>query len=525
MNALPHEGTLSSRSLRALGWNYAGTAVRSLAQLAIGVVLARLLTPEQFGTVAIGWLIIGMGILVAEMGLGVAIIQRPALTDDDVGSAVFLQVSLGAGLFVAGMLGAHRIALWFGHTEATPVIRVMAVLFLIQSVGATPLALMRRELDFRSTQLIGIASYLVGYVAVGIPGALLGWGAWALVAAQVTQACSTTLIALRRSPRALKPRFGGSTRELMHLGAKVTGTNFVNYGLANADSVAIGRLLGAGALGIYGRALALIQAPVSALITGVQGVLLSACSRAQSDRGLLRKAYLASTGALASIVLPVFVTVACVSSTITEGLYGSRWASAAPILMPLAISAAFACLAGLPGPVLSAMNKVEIELRMQTISLLVLVPASVAAGSRSLLHVAWVVAAVRAVQWVALSRAVLSCVGASTADVLRVLLWPSVATLSTAGVVFAGDRLLQSIAPPFRLVADLLVAGGALVLCVRVYGRRWIAESRFGDALPIARLPDFLRTWLTSADVGASDEGVLLAPSSVPAEKGSRGHS
>lgn len=520
MNAHPHDVSLPKRSLRALGWNYAGTAIRSLAQLAIGVVLARLLTPEQFGTVAIGWIVIGLGMLVAEMGLGVAIVQRPTLTDDDVGFAVMLQLSLGAALCIVGLLGAPQIALWFGHDEATPVIRAMALLFLVQSAGATPLALMRRELDFRSTQIIGISSYLVGYVAIGIPGALLGWGAWALVAAQLTQACTVTLIALRRSPKAVMPRFRRNSAGLIPLGAKVTGTNFVNYGLANADSVAVGRLLGAEVLGVYGRALALVQAPSSALITGIQGVLFSTCSRAQSDRGLLGKAYIASSGALASIVLPVFVTAACVPSTIIEGLYGQRWSAAAPVLTPLAISAVFACLAGLPGPVLSAMNRVEVELRTQTIALLVLVPASVLAGSISIVHVAWAVAAVRALQFIALSHAVMSYVGTSVADVLGVLVWPSIATLSTAGIVVVGDRLLASTPAPARLAADFLVAGAALALCVRVYGRRWIIGSRFGGALPMARLPHFMRRWLMPACAPSNEADVTLTSPSFPAEKG-----
>lgn len=495
MSALSPEA-LSKRSLRALAWNYAGSAARSLAQLAIGVVLARLLTPEQFGTVAIGWLMIGLGMLVADMGLGVAVVQRPALTSEDVGFAVTLQVSLGTALCIAGLLGADCIAQWFGRREATPVIRAMSLLFVIQSMGATPLALMRRELDFRSTQVIGIASYLIGYVGIGIPGALRGWGPWALVGAHLTQASTATLLALRRWPKALRPHLGSHQADLVRLGAKVTGTNVVNYGLANVDSLAVGRLLGAEPLGLYGRAIALVQAPSLALITGIQGVLLSACSRAQTDRERLRKAFLASSGALASIVLPLFVTAACVSSTVIEGLYGPKWTAASPILTPLAVSAVFSSLAGLPGPVLSAVNKVEIELRIQTMCLLVLVPTAAIAGTRSLQHVAWVVAAIRAAQWAALSCAVVARVGAKTGDIVTVLLWPCIVTASVAAAVVVGDRVLLSSPAPARLAADMLVAGAAFVVCVRVYGRRWFAESAFGGAFPVERFPAFLQRWV-----------------------------
>lgn len=500
---------LSRRSFDALGWNYAGTAARALGQLAIGVVLARLLTPEQFGTVAIGWLMVGVGMLVADMGLGVILIQRRRITDDDVAFCATTQLALGAVLCVGGVAGAGWIAAWFGKPEAASVVRAMSLLFVVQSAGATPLALMRRELDFRAAQLIGIASYLVGYVGFGIPAAVRGCGAWSLVGAQLVQAAVATAIALFKARLPLRLQLRGS-RDLAGAGLKVTGTNLVNYALLNADSFAVGRSLGADALGIYGRAMAVVQSPAGALSAGLQGVLLAACSRAQTDLRMMRKAFLASTGAFASLVLPVFLTVASVAPTVVEALYGHAWLAAAPILGALAVSFAIQALASLPGPILGAVGRFETELRIQSLALAVMLPTVAVASTSSSTAVAWSLVAVRVLQLAALTVAVCRQLGSSPRPVLAVLAWPAGIAVGIAGLTHVADRLLGSFSPAARLFADMLVAGAALIACARLFGKAWASASQFGDALPLDRLPRFLRIWLDVEDAGAPAAGSAL---------------
>ena len=123
---------IGDRSFNALVWNYIGSAIRMSSQLIIGVVLARLLGPEAFGVVAIGWLMIGLGNLVADFGLGSALIQNKTLVDVDIRFTFTVQVILGITLTVVGYFSANSIAIFFHHAEAGPVIQAMAFLFLLQ---------------------------------------------------------------------------------------------------------------------------------------------------------------------------------------------------------------------------------------------------------------------------------------------------------------------------------------------------------------------------------------------------------
>ena len=166
---------LLARSATALKWNYAGVLVRVACQLAIGVVLARMLGPAPFGVVAIAWLLIGACNLFADFGLAAALVQKEHVAERDIRFVFTCQVALGALLTGIGMLVADSVASYFGVPDAAAPLRAMFGLFLIQSIGQTSAALLRRSLDFRYLQQISIGSYLLGYLAIGIPGAVAGW--------------------------------------------------------------------------------------------------------------------------------------------------------------------------------------------------------------------------------------------------------------------------------------------------------------------------------------------------------------
>lgn len=485
-----------ARGLSALRWNYLGNGLRVLAQFAVGVVLARLLGPEAFGTVAMAGLVVGVGALVSDLGLGVVVVQRLVLSDFDLRWVFTMQVASGALLTTAGVAAAGPLAAWFHAPGAAPVFMAMSSMFLLQSFGLTPLALRRRALDFRGAQLVGVASYLGGYLLVGLPLALLDHGAWSLAWAQIVQSALSSALALRGWRRSLRPLWRPPSHGLLAFGARVVGANLTSWLLANADGVVIGRLLGVAALGTYGRAMAVVLSPLTALTASLQGVLFAASSRHQADRGRLRAAWLGATSAVAAACLPIFVTVAVVPEAVIGAVYGEGWRHAAPILVPLALAMPVMGIMSLAGPVITAVGRVGLELRAALWTLAALVPALALAGQSSLVAVAWAVLAVQLGRAGLMVAAVRPLVGASWGQVLAALRWPAAFALLTAAATAALDRRLGGLPPLPRLLADVAVAGAVLLLSLRLLGRRWLAGAH-GDLLRDGEgLPARLRRWV-----------------------------
>lgn len=487
---------LGSRGVRALRWNYLGNGLRVLSQFLVGVVLARLLGPAEFGTVAMAGLVVGMGALLADLGFGVVLVQRPEISEEDVRFVATVQVATGALLTAALAAAAPWVAGWFHAPEAAPIFRAMSAMFLLQSFGLTPLALLRRDLDFRGVQVVTLTSYLGGYLLVGVPLALLGLGAWALAWAQLVQSALFSAQALWRHGGWPRPRWRPPGGGLFRFGSAVIGTNLANWTLSNADGVVVGKALGAVELGLYGRAMGVVLSPMNALTTSLQAVLFAASARAQHDPARLRRAWLGAVSAIGAVALPVFVTVAAVPEVAVLGIYGPAWAAAAPVLVPLALAMPVMAVMSLAGPVITAVGRVGLELRVSLLTLALLVPALLLAGRWSAATVAWVVLAIQALRMVLMVGAVRPLVGATWGQVARALGWPAAFAGVTAGATALADRWLDLAAAPARLLAAMLVAAATLAACLRWLGRCWLSGAHGEFLRADGRLPGVLRRWL-----------------------------
>lgn len=489
-----HESSgISQRSYSALVWNYSGSVVRMSVQFLIGIILARLLGPEAFGVVAVGWLMIGIGNLVADFGLSAALIQNDNISERDVRFTFTAQVMFGTMLTLVGYFSAKTLAIFFHHGDAERIIQAMAFLFLLQSLGQTAGAVLKRSLNFKAYQAINIASYLSGYLLVGIPCAYYGLGAWSLVVAQLVQSFIYSLVTLWYTKTSIVPAFRPSTPGMFAFGGKVIGANLTSWGILNLDSLVIGRVLGIVDLGIYNRAMALVSTPINALTTSLQGVLFAASSRVQADTTQLKKAYFAATSVIALICLPFAATVAIVPQTVVTALYGEKWLGAIPVLAPLALAMAIHSLLAVVGPVLMAQNKVGLELRAQLTTLSVMIPVLYFTSRQSVDAVAWGVMCIYLLRWLLLVRAILPPFNADWSGLLGTMQWPVLCATVLAMMTFIFDRALQDISPLLRLIADIAIASLTFIFLMRRFGKRMLFGSHGDYLLAAGRLPVPLR--------------------------------
>lgn len=488
--------SLTKRAVSAAKWNYLGNGVKVLLQFLIGVWLARLLGPEAFGVVAIAWLMIGVGKLISDFGFSAALIQRPDLTDRDVGYIFTIQVLIGFSLSLLGFVFASQIAAFFNHSPAEPVIAVMAWLFLIQAVGQTTTAALNRALRFKFSQQANVATYLLGYVGIGLPMAYLGYGAWSLVAAQMTQAVAYTAIVLIKSGVAIRPRLRPSKPGLFSFGGKVIGANLCSYAIINLDSFIVGKYLGVTQLGIYNRAMSLLGTPNGVIVSSLQSVLFSAASREQNNPESIKRSFLAATEFVGLVSLPIFLTVAVVPDVVVLGIYGESWREAISPLVPLALAMPVHAFLAVIGPVLMAINRTELEVYAQLVALLISVPLLILAGMQSLETLAWAVLVAYLIRWITLLVAARIGMRVSLSEVISALQRGFVLSAPVASVV----GLLDLFFGTPSVVVNLLVLMGAafvtLIVCLRVLGPYIGRGALLKLLLERNALPSPARYWL-----------------------------
>jgi O-antigen/teichoic acid export membrane protein len=461
--------TLKRSAVSALKWNYLGMALRSGSALLIGVVLARLLGPKPFGQVAIGWLIIGFGNLLADFGFSAAIVQSDSLSQDEIRFAFSFQVTSGIALAVCCMAGAGAIARLFHSAEVVPVIRALSLMFPLQALGQTSISLLKRRLAFRAIQIVQIASYLIGYLAIGIPLAYLGFGVWALVVAQLVQTLLASGISYSVAPHVLLPSFRPH-RSLLSFGGKVIATNVANWSISNVDSAFVGRIFGVAPLGLYSRAVSLAVTPMNGVVTTLQGVLFAAYSRAQNREDALRRVYLTSVAAMGAALIPPFVVAAVVPSTIIVGLYGDAWVHAVPLFVPLALAMPLHALLALAGPLLWGVGKVERELRVQLISAFIAVAVFAATARVSMVCLAWGVLAVYAIRFLGMTWEVTRHLNVGCSDIVQALRGGATVGLVTGVLVWTSDFFIARFGlPPFsRLVLDVTLTLVSMIAAIAV---------------------------------------------------------
>lgn len=316
-------------------WMSAGNAVRAVLKIAIVAVLARLLTPADFGLVAAAGIVIWLGNLFASLGAGPALLQRRELEPAHVSAGFITSTVLGLLLGGVAYAAAPAIAAVLHLPELPPVLRALAPVFPVMAVSVVAESLLLRELRFGLVSAFEVVAYAVGYGLVGIGLAIGGAGVWALVAAELAKAAIKSALFLRAMPHRIRVGFRlQAVRDLVGFGSGYTAGALSTYLASQADSFVVARWLGAAALGVYGRAYELMLVPANALGTVLDKILLPTMSRVQDEPAKLELAYRRCTALVALLVLPLAAATAVLAPEIVATLLGPRWDAA---VLPLRI--------------------------------------------------------------------------------------------------------------------------------------------------------------------------------------------
>lgn len=357
---------LLEKSLSAFLWGSAGTFTKFFMQLGSQIILARLLGPEQYGVFAIGAIVVSFANFLSDFGISYGLIQKKAVSDDDIRYVLGWQLFLGSVVAVLLVLGAETIAEFFNEPSSVWVIKSLAAVCVANSLCSVSMNLLKRSLDYKTLHIAQVLGYFIGYIVVGIPLALLGLGVASLVAAWIAQAWVQLMLMYCVARHPLIPTLrhveGSSMGNSMLIyGRNVLTANLTNWGLANIDRVFIGRRFSVADIGLYSTAYNLLYNGTSALLGVIQSISFSASSKIQEDIAAQRHVFLGVSGGSLLLVGPLFVSLAVVSDTFILVLYGDKWRSAAEIFSPIALAMPLFMLWGLATPMLWTAGKGKLE--------------------------------------------------------------------------------------------------------------------------------------------------------------------
>lgn len=324
--------SLGSTAARGALITLSGQGIRILLQFAGVVVLARLLSPHDYGLLAIVVVIIGIGEIFRDFGLSTAAVRAPELTGGQRTNLFWINAAIG--VMLGGVLFAISgpLATAAGHIEVQSIARAMTAIFILNGLTTQFRAHLMRDLEFRRLAIIDVIAPALA-LAVAICTALLGWAYWSLVAQQITQALAVligTAIGARWIPG--KPERNVSVRPFLRFGANLVLSQLVNYGTNNVDTAVVGFAYGPTSLGLYNRAYQLVVTPLSQIQSPVTSVAIPVLAKIQGDQQRFSAYIVRGQLALGYPISLGLAGVAVAAEPITRLMLGEQWLAAVPFL-------------------------------------------------------------------------------------------------------------------------------------------------------------------------------------------------
>jgi len=355
------------------------------------MVLARLLTPADIGVYAVGAVLVGLIQVLRDFGVGPYVIQEKELTEEK------LRAVLGVALTVAWLLAALVLAAsgpaahFYRDPRLADVLELLAVNFVLIPFSAVALPYLRRQLRYKAIYAINVVQCTAQLVC-GVVMASLGFGYLSLAWGAVAGGVATLLAGVCLRPKDLPwlPSWRGA-RRILHFGAiNTAGTVIDEAGLAAPDLI-IGKMIGVAEVGIFGKAMGVVNVFNQLVTAAVSPVIFPLFSAQARDGGDLRQAYLTTVSYMTALAWPFFGFVALMAPAVVRLLYGDQWDAAVPLIRIICIASALYSVFSMARYLLVAMGEVGAQARVDAATVPVRIAALLLAAPFGLHWVAWAV--------------------------------------------------------------------------------------------------------------------------------------
>ena len=359
--------SLGQKALGGFIWTLASNLGLKGVTLIVGIILARLLSPEDFGLVAMLTVFFAVSQSLINSGFTQALIREDYLTEEDKGTAFSLNVIIAVLCYIILWFAAPLIAEFFGNTLLIDLTRLMGLSFVFQSLTLVQRAQLTHELKFKKLMIISVAaSVLTGVLAIIL--ALQGYGVWALAIKYVALSLLTSILFYVFNPW-LPSHFIGrsSLKRLFGFGSKLLISGLINTLYQNIYKLVIGKYFNAITLGYYTQAKLYVDQVTQSATSTLQTVTYPVLSKAKDDPERLKKAYKKIIMASSFVIFPLTMGLAIVAEPLIITLIGKKWIEAVPFLQILCFSGALYHLHAVNLNVLKVMGRSDLFLKLEIV--------------------------------------------------------------------------------------------------------------------------------------------------------------
>ena len=329
---------IKGRSFRGGVLTVSAQGIKFILQTGSTAVLARLLTPADFGLIAMVTAFTGFVNLFKDLGLSMATIQKKDITHQQITNLFWVNIATSCLLMIVYAMISPFVSWFYGEPKLILVTIAMGPIFIFGGLVAQHTALMRRQMRFRALAVIEVVAMASGIIAA-IIAALSGRTYWSLVIMTAVKGVVNVILVWWQSPwRPGRPARHFGAEGLLSFGINLTGFNIINYFARNIDNILIGKIWGSVSLGFYSKAYGLLMLPITQVATPIAAVAIPALSRLQNDKEEYKNYYYRAINLIAWITMPIVLMLAALSEEIIRIVLGEQWMAAVPIFKVLAFA-------------------------------------------------------------------------------------------------------------------------------------------------------------------------------------------
>lgn len=352
------------KTIDGISWSVVGQLGNQVLQFVVTVVLARLLSPHEFGLMSMLIIFTGFAQIFQGVGLGAAVVQYQDITQKHLSSVFWANVA--SGVVLTGLLAASApaIASFYEEPILTPMALVVSFTFVITSLSIVHNTLLQKAVDFKTIALMDVGAKLVsGSVAIAM--AATGYGVWSLVASTLLHAAASSVILWAVSP--WRPSFAFSLdalKDLWGFSVNLLGTQTMNYWVRRLDDLLVGRSLGSDALGVYTKAYGIMLLPLTGVSRVLSRVMFPSLSAIQDDVERVRRVYLRMTRTIALVTFPLMLGLLATAEAFVLGVFGAQWAAMVPPLQVFCLTGLWQSITTLNGNLYMSQGRTDLQFRV-----------------------------------------------------------------------------------------------------------------------------------------------------------------